>query len=82
MTDTPTNPSRTLLRVAFLAKWLLRLVGAGWLLFIMFWAVLHFVIVPRIDTLRPWLQEQATQRLGVGVRIGTIEAVSLSLIHI
>jgi len=80
MTDTPTNPSRTLLRVAFLAKWLLRLVGAGWLLFIMFWAVLHFVIVPRIDTLRPWLQEQATQRLGIGVRIGSIEAVSNGLI--
>lgn len=80
MTDTPTTPSRTLLAVAFLAKWLLRLVGAGWLVFVLFWGVLHFVIVPRIDTLRPWMQEQATQRLGIGVRIGNIEAVSNGLI--
>ena len=80
MTDAPRTPSRTLLTVAFLAQWLLRLVAAGWLFFVMFWAVLHFVIVPRIDTLRPWLQEQATQRLGVGVRIGHIEATSNGLI--
>ena len=80
MTDTPMTPSRALLTVAFLAKWLLRLVSAGWLLFVMFWAVLHFVIVPRIDTLRPWLQEQATQRLGIGVRIGSIKAISNGLI--
>ena len=80
MTEAPTIPSRTLSTVAFLAKWLLRLVGAGWLSFVLFWAVLHFAIVPRIDTLRPWLQEQATQRLGIGVRIGTIEAVSNGLI--
>jgi len=80
MTEPPQTPSRTLLTVAFLATWLLRLVGAGWLLFGMFWAVLHFVIVPRIDTLRPWLQEQATLRLGVEVRMGNIEAVSNGLI--
>ena len=80
MTEAPTIPSRTLSTVALLAKWLLRLVGAGWLLFVLFWAVLHFAIVPRIDTLRPWLQEQATQRLGIGVRIGTIEAISNGLI--
>ncbi len=80
MTDTPKTPSRTLLAVALLAKWLLRLVSAGWLLFVVFWAVLHFAIVPRIDTLRPWLQEQATLRLGIGVRIGHIEAVSNGLI--
>lgn len=80
MIDPPKTPSRTLLTVAFLATWLLRLVGAAWLVFVMFWAVLHFVIVPRIDTLRPWLEEQATQRLGVGVRIGNIEAVSNGLI--
>lgn len=80
MTEAPRTPSRTLLAVAWLAQWLLRLVAAGWLLFIVFWAVLHFVIVPRIDTLRPWLQEQATQRLGIGVRIGHIEAASNGLI--
>ena len=80
MIEPTKTPSRTLLTVAFLATWLLRLVGAAWLLFAMFWAVLHFVIVPRIDTLRPWLEEQATQRLGVGVRIGNIEAVSNGLI--
>ena len=80
MTEVPTIPSRTLSTVALLARWLLRLVGAGWLLFVLFWAVLHFAIVPRIDTLRPWLQEQATQRLGIGVRIGTIEAISNGLI--
>ena len=80
MIEPTKTPSRTLLTVAFLATWLLRLVGVAWLLFVMFWAVLHFVIVPRIDTLRPWVEEQATLRLGIGVRIGSIEAVSNGLI--
>ena len=80
MTDNPPTPSRTLLVISFIAKWLLRLVAAAWLSFGLFWGVLHFVIVPRIDTLRPWLEEQASRSLGIGVRIGNVEAVSNGLI--
>ncbi len=80
MTDNPPTPSRTLLVISFLAKWLMWLVAAAWLSFGLFWGVLHFVIVPRIDTLRPWLEEQASRSLGIGVRIGNVEAVSNGLI--
>ena len=80
MTDNPPTPSRTLLIISFIAKWLLWLVAAAWLSFGLFWGVLHFVIVPRIDTLRPWLEEQASRSLRIGVRIGSVEAISNGLI--
>lgn len=41
---------------------------------------LHFLIVPRIGELRPWLEQQASRELGVSVRIGAIEARSNDLI--
>ena len=41
---------------------------------------LHFLIVPRIGDLRPWLEQQASHELGVSVRIGAIEARSNGLI--
>ncbi|MBC7918041.1 MAG: TIGR02099 family protein, partial [Rhodoferax sp.] len=41
---------------------------------------LHFLIVPRIGELRPWLEQQASRELGVSVRIGAIEARSNGLI--
>lgn len=38
------------------------------------WAGLNFFIVPRIDSLRPVLELQATQMLGRPLRIGAIRA--------
>lgn len=38
------------------------------------WAGLNFFIVPRIDSLRPMLELQATQMLGRPLRIGSIRA--------
>jgi uncharacterized protein (TIGR02099 family) len=80
MIDNPPTPSRTLFIVSAAAKVVLWLVAAVWLSFGLFWGVLHFVIVPRIDTLRPWIEEQASQRVGIVVRIGNVEAVSNGLI--
>ena len=80
MTDTFPAPSRLLLATGLLAKWALRLVAGGWLLLALVWVALHFVIVPRIDALRPWLEEQASRTLGTVVRIGSISAQSNGLI--
>ncbi len=80
MTDKFSAPSRLLLATANAAKWALRLVAGGWLLLALVWVALHFVIVPRIDALRPWLEEQASRTLGVVVRIGSISAQSNGLI--
>ena len=68
------------LTIGFFAKWALRMVAGGWLLLVLLWLALHFVIVPRIDDLRPWLEAQATRTLGVAVRIGSITAQSNGLI--
>jgi len=80
MTDTFPAPSRLLLATGLIAKWALRLVAGGWLLLALVWVALHFVIVPRIDALRPWLEEQASRTLGTVVRIGSISAQSNGLI--
>ncbi len=80
MTDTFPAPSRLLLASASLAKWALRLVAGGWLVLVLLWVALHFVIVPRIDALRPWLEDQATRTVGAVVRIGSINAQSNGLI--
>ena len=80
MTDTLPAPSRLLLAIGVAAKWALRLVAGGWLLLGMIWVALHFVIVPRIDDLRPWLEGQASRTLGAVVHIGSISAQSNGLI--
>ena len=80
MTDTFPAPSRLLLATGLIAKWALRLVAGGWLLLALVWVALHFVIVPRIDALRPWLEVQASRTLGTVVRIGSISAQSNGLI--
>lgn len=80
MTDTLPAPSRLLLAIGVAAKWALRLVAGGWLLLGLIWVALHFVIVPRIDDLRPWLEDQASQALGAVVHIGSISAQSNGLI--
>ena len=80
MIDTPQAPTPALIRAAAWAQRLLWLVAAGWVLLGAVWAGLHFVIVPRIDELRPWLEQQASRAVGVQVRIGSVQAVSNGLI--
>ena len=80
MTDTFPAPPRLLLAIGALATWALRLVAGGWLLLLLLWLALHFVIVPRIDALRPWLEDQASRTVGTVVRIGSISAQSNGLI--
>jgi uncharacterized protein (TIGR02099 family) len=57
--------------------WLLAL---GWLTLGLVWGGLHFLIVPRIGELRPWVEQQASSALGITVRIGSIVARSNGLI--
>ena len=64
-------------RVARLALWLLAI---AWITIGLTAAALHFLIVPRIGELRPWLEQQASKELGVTVRIGAIQAQSNGLI--
>jgi hypothetical protein len=80
MTESSALFSRTFLVASACVKWALRLLVLGWLVLGLVWCILHFVIVPRIDDLRPWLEQEASQALGVGVRIGSMQATSNGLI--
>ena len=73
-------PSRWLTAFAALAKGALLLLAGAWITLGLLWGGLHFVIVPRIGDFRPWLEQQATQRMGIEVRIGDILATSNGLI--
>ena len=73
-------PGNRLRLLAGLARWSLRLLLLGWLAIALFWGGLHFLIVPRIGELRPWVETQASKALGVVVRIGAIRARSNGLI--
>ena len=59
---------------------LLWLVAGAWLLFALGLWLLHGWIVPRIDEFRPRLEAEASQALGVPVRIGGIAAQSRFMI--
>ncbi len=76
----PALPSRSLRWIALAIRWLLWLVVAAWLLFGLSVVVLHGWIVPRIGELRPLLETQASQALGVPVRIDRISARSQGMI--
>ena len=65
---------------AWVARWAFWILAAAWITLGLFWGGLHFLIVPRIGELRPWLEQQATQRMGIEVRIGEIVARSNGLI--
>jgi uncharacterized protein (TIGR02099 family) len=56
------------------------MLAIAWITLGLVWGGLHFLIVPRIGELRPWLEQQATLRLGIAVRIGDIVARSNGLI--
>ncbi len=76
MPEPPSHPSRLLKCMAGVARWALGLTVAAWLVLAVAWAALHGWIVPRIDSLRPQLEQQATRALGVTVRIDAIAAHS------
>jgi uncharacterized protein (TIGR02099 family) len=65
---------------AALSRLLLWLAVAAWVLFALAWLALHLVIVPRIGEFRPRLEIEASQLLGVPVRIGDIAAKSVGII--
>lgn len=80
MNELISAPSPQLRVFAVLAKWALRLLAAGWVAMGLLWCGLHFVIVPRIADFRPWVERQATQALGLQVRIGDMQARSNGVI--
>jgi uncharacterized protein (TIGR02099 family) len=80
MNEINSVPTRRLRALATVAHWALRLLLLAWAALAIAWAGLHFLIVPRIDALRPWLEKQATQALGARVQIGNIAAVSNGVI--
>ncbi|NBY04700.1 MAG: hypothetical protein EBQ82_04715 [Betaproteobacteria bacterium] len=43
---------------------------------LMVWGCIHGLIVPRIGELRPWIERQATQKMGVNLRMGALSAYS------
>ncbi|MEJ6021497.1 YhdP family protein [Ramlibacter sp. PS4R-6] len=75
----PPLPSRRLQALAALAKGVLWLLLAAWLVLALAWGALHAFIVPRIGELRPELEMRASRALGIEVRIGRIEAVTEGL---
>lgn len=72
----PLLPLKILSATMRVLLWLILLV---WLLLGAAWASLHWIIVPRIDELRPQLEIRASQALGLPVRIGAISAQADSL---
>ena len=76
MDRSPPTPSSWLKAAAAAARWSLSLVLFAWAVFALVWAGLHWVIVPRIDQIRPLLETRATQLLGARVQIGAIAAES------
>ena len=61
-------------------RWVVRGAGALLALIVLAWAVLHWVIVPRIDEFRPRLERLASRAIAAPVRIGAIEADSNGLV--
>ena len=74
------HPPRWLKVGASASRWLLWPLLVLWLLFAVVWGGLYGWIVPRIGEWRPLLEQQATLRLGVPVRIGSISARSQGLL--
>ncbi|OGB35082.1 MAG: TIGR02099 family protein [Burkholderiales bacterium RIFCSPLOWO2_12_FULL_61_40] len=71
----------TLLKVgAAIARWTLWLLASAWIAMAVVWGGLHFLIVPRIAELRPWVEQQVSQAVGAQVHIGAMAAKSNGLI--
>ncbi len=73
-------PTLRLRTLAALARWTLWILATAWVTLCLAWGGLHFVIVPRIGEFRPWLEQEASQRMGIAVRVGDILATSNGLI--
>ncbi|MES2980511.1 MAG: YhdP family protein [Pseudomonadota bacterium] len=73
-------PSRGIRWAAAVARLLLWLVVAFWVLLGLSWGLLHGWIVPRIEDFRPRLEAVASRALGIPVTIGAISARSTGLI--
>jgi uncharacterized protein (TIGR02099 family) len=76
MVVTPSAPSTLLKLFAHTARALLVSLLVVWFLFIFGWFAIHALIVPRISELRPFIETQASQLLGIPVKIGAISAES------
>ena len=73
-------PSRWLVAFAAFSRVALWVLAVIWITLGLLWGGLHFLIVPRISEFRPWLEQQASQRMGITVRVGDILATSNGLI--
>ncbi|MFT4191862.1 MAG: hypothetical protein QM617_10120, partial [Comamonas sp.] len=82
MTDLSPQPSRRLRGVALAASVVWWALVAAWLALALTWGVLHAVIVPRIEQLRPWLEQQASRQLGLALRIDGLSARADSWRHL
>ena len=80
MIDVPPAPSPLPKTLNAIARWALGLTLTAWFVFGATWAALHWLIVPRIDALRPWLEARASQVIGVPVHIGAIKAQTVGMI--
>ena len=80
MKHTNSVPSRALRAYSLLARWALILTMSVWCILMLLWATLYWVIVPRINDFRVQIESQASQALGLQVRIGTIEAYQNGLV--
>ena len=69
-------PDRWVATYARLATGLLVLATTGWVVVLSLWMALHLFILPRIDQFRPWLQDRASETLGIRVELGAISAES------
>ncbi len=64
---------RMLARLARGLAWTLVWAGVALLLV---WGCIHALIVPRIGELRPWIERQVVQKMGVNLRMGELSAHS------
>ncbi len=80
MIDAAPAPSSRLKISTTAVHWALGLVVLAWFLCGVTWGALHWLIVPRIGEYRPWLEERASQVLGVKVRVGALVAHSTGMI--
>ncbi|MEY4713489.1 MAG: hypothetical protein RIS88_2939, partial [Pseudomonadota bacterium] len=70
------QPSRLLRALSVAASGLWWTLVVFWVLLALAWGALHGWIVPRIDEWRPVLERQASQVLGIPVRIASVSARS------
>lgn len=70
----PPEPQRSPVasRVKRWGRWVIGALLVFWLLVFAVWGALHAFIVPRIGDYREWLQAQATQAVGLQVRVANL----------